>query len=124
MPGFLRISEAISDAFKEAQAIQIEEMAAKRDLKELEGQASTKADVAKVDVHVVELKRDIEAVKTDMLKWTAGMFAAQTALIIGAMFAMMKMNQPAQPTHTPPYVSQETRLPSPPPQAPAPQPVK
>ncbi|MBF0437454.1 MAG: hypothetical protein HQL77_19115 [Magnetococcales bacterium] len=61
------------------------------------------------------LKRDIEAAKADSIKWTAGMFAAQTALIIGATFAMLKTNQPnPQPTgyHTPPV--QEMRLPSPP----------
>ncbi|MBF0627186.1 MAG: hypothetical protein HQL91_03095 [Magnetococcales bacterium] len=40
------------------------------------------------------LKREIEASKSDTIKWTAGMFVAQTALIIGAMFAVMKMNQP------------------------------
>ncbi|MBF0192723.1 MAG: DUF1640 domain-containing protein [Magnetococcales bacterium] len=60
-------------------------------------------------------KGDVEAAKVEMIKWTAGMFVAQTALIIGAMFAVMKMNQPpAQPPayHAP--AAQEMRLPTPP----------
>ncbi|MBF0614800.1 MAG: DUF1640 domain-containing protein [Magnetococcales bacterium] len=57
-------------------------------------------------------KGDVEAAKAETIKWTAGMFAAQTALIIGAMFAVMKMNQPPAPvSHTPP--TQEMRLPTP-----------
>ncbi|MBF0263142.1 MAG: hypothetical protein HQL97_15035 [Magnetococcales bacterium] len=96
-------------------------------------QLSTKADVAKMDTHVLEiqrdikaldarieatkadLQRDIEAAKSDTIKWTSGMFAAQTALIIGAMFTVMKLNQPPAPL---PYVAppaQELRLPAPPP---------
>ncbi|MBF0165200.1 MAG: hypothetical protein HQM01_11995 [Magnetococcales bacterium] len=107
-------------------------------------QLSTKADVAKMDTHVLEiqrdikaldarieatkadlqrdieatkadLRRDIEAAKSDTIKWTSGMFAAQTALIIGAMFTVMKINQPPAPL---PYVAppaQELRLPAPPP---------
>ncbi|MBF0173889.1 MAG: DUF1640 domain-containing protein [Magnetococcales bacterium] len=64
------------------------------------------------------LKRDIEAAKSETIKWTAGMFAAQTALIIGAMFAVMKMNQqPAPVSHIPP--PQEMRLPAVPPTPPA-----
>ncbi|MEO5363080.1 MAG: hypothetical protein H7838_05590 [Magnetococcus sp. DMHC-8] len=96
----------------------------------LHAQLSTKADVAKVDLHVLELKRDIETTKAELkrdmaaieaglkrdiettkadlqkdialarvttIQWTAGMFAAQTALIIGAMFAVMRMNQPTPP---------------------------
>ncbi|MBF0401019.1 MAG: DUF1640 domain-containing protein [Magnetococcales bacterium] len=128
----------------------------------LHTQLSTKADVAKVDVHVLELKRDIETVKAELkrdiagthvriatveanlkkdiettkaelqkdialarvttIQWTTGMFAAQTALIIGAMFAVMKMNQP--PAYQPP--AQEMRQPAPPPApvAPAPAPPR
>ncbi|MBF0341729.1 MAG: DUF1640 domain-containing protein, partial [Magnetococcales bacterium] len=59
---------------------------------------------------VEALKRDIEAAKSETIKWTAGMFAAQTALIIGAMFAVMKMNQAHAPVYQAPP-SQEMRLP-------------
>ncbi|MEO5332692.1 MAG: hypothetical protein H7839_11770, partial [Magnetococcus sp. YQC-5] len=51
---------------------------------------------------------------TDTIKWTAGMFVAQTAIIIGAVFALIKMNQPnlqATVYHTPP--AQEMRFPAP-----------
>ncbi|MBF0435670.1 MAG: DUF1640 domain-containing protein [Magnetococcales bacterium] len=64
---------------------------------------------------ILRLEKDIESAKVATIQWTAGMFAAQTAMIIGAVFAMLKMNQPSlQPTgyHTPPV--QEMRLPAPP----------
>ncbi|MEO5332326.1 MAG: CCDC90 family protein [Magnetococcus sp. YQC-5] len=67
----------------------------KRDIKELDVKIETvKTDLQK-DMALMEsnLKRDIESSKVDTLKWTAGMFVAQTAMIIGALFAMMKMNQ-------------------------------
>ncbi|MBF0153678.1 MAG: DUF1640 domain-containing protein [Magnetococcales bacterium] len=97
-------AEALTDILRKVEESRLQELATKGD--------------------VLRLEKDIADAKTDMLKWTAGMFAAQTALIIGAMFAMMKMNQPAQPAYTPPHVSQEMRLPSPPPQPPAAQPVR
>ncbi|MBF0311540.1 MAG: DUF1640 domain-containing protein [Magnetococcales bacterium] len=68
--------------------------------------------------HLKELatKGDVEtavgAAKIEIIKWTAGMFAAQTALIIGAMFAVMKLNQPPAPVHQAP-AAQEMRLPVP-----------
>ncbi len=62
-------AEAISEAIKETHANQFEEMAAKRDLKELEGQLSTKADVAdlhKIDMHILELKQDAKEAKSEL----------------------------------------------------------
>ena len=62
-------------AIQEAHANQFEDMAAKRDLKALEGQLSTKADMAKVEVQILELKRDIKelelriAAEIAPLKW-------------------------------------------------------
>ncbi|MBF0214784.1 MAG: hypothetical protein HQM00_14690, partial [Magnetococcales bacterium] len=55
----------------------------------------------------------VEAAKVEMIKWTAGMFVAQTALSLGAMFAVMKMNQPHVPVYQVPP-AQEMRLPVPP----------
>ncbi|MBF0179809.1 MAG: DUF1640 domain-containing protein [Magnetococcales bacterium] len=79
-----------------------------RDIKELDAKiASTKTELQR-DIANVEAK--IEASKADTIKWTAGMFAAQTALIIGAMFAVMRPNQP--PPQLP--VAQEMRVPAPP----------
>lgn len=86
----------------------------KRDIKELDVKIETVIETSKL-----ELRKDIESAKVDTIKWTAGMFVAQTAMIIGALFAVMKMNQPnPQPTgyHTP--VVQEMRLPAPPTPAP------
>ncbi|MEO5331770.1 MAG: CCDC90 family protein [Magnetococcus sp. YQC-5] len=119
----------------------------------LNNQLSTKADVAKVNLNVLEIKRDIktldvkietirsdlkrdieaaklelhkeieitklalqkdiETSKVETLKWTAGMFAAQTALIIGSMFAMMKMTQPSHELRLPALPAQEMRMPAP-----------
>ncbi|MBF0161422.1 MAG: DUF1640 domain-containing protein [Magnetococcales bacterium] len=93
---------------------------------------TTKAELKRdIETTKAELKRDIETTKAELQKdialarvttiqWTAGMFAAQTALIIGAMFAVMRTNQPpAQPpVYQPP--AQEMRLPLPPPALSAP----
>ncbi|MBF0131358.1 MAG: hypothetical protein HQL75_02070 [Magnetococcales bacterium] len=63
---------------------------------------------------ILRLERDIQSAKVDTIKWTAGMFAAQTALIIGAMFAVMKMNLPSlQPPGNYASPVQEMRLPAP-----------
>ncbi|MEO5340591.1 MAG: CCDC90 family protein [Magnetococcus sp. MYC-9] len=81
-------AEAISEAIQETHANQFEDMAAKRDLKELEGQLSTKADVTKVEVQVLELKRDIKELELRMaaemapLKW--GM-----AVCVGGIIALI-----------------------------------
>ncbi|MBF0182743.1 MAG: DUF1640 domain-containing protein [Magnetococcales bacterium] len=97
-------AEALTDILRKVEESRLEELATKGD--------------------ILRLEKDIADAKADMLKWTAGMFAAQTALIIGAMFAMVKMNQPAQPAYTPPHASQEMRLPSSSPQPPAAQTAK
>ena len=56
-------AEAISEAVKETHLTQFEDVAARRDLKDLENQLATKvgvADVTKMDTHILELKRDIK----------------------------------------------------------------
>jgi uncharacterized small protein (DUF1192 family) len=85
---------------------------------------TAKASLQKeIETTKAELKRDIaaidariEATKADTIKWTAGMFAAQTALILGALFAIMRMNQPLPVVYQPP--AQELRLPAPVPAVP------
>lgn len=91
------------------------------DIKEMDVKAETrfrelggKIETMKVEI-LARVDTKIEASKVDTLKWTAGMFAAQTALIIGAMFAMLKMNQPnPPPTGFPLAPAPEMRLPAPP----------
>ncbi|MBF8272835.1 MAG: hypothetical protein HW380_1940 [Magnetococcales bacterium] len=81
----------------------------RRDIREMDG----KIETTKVEI-LARVDTKIETAKVDTIKWTAGMFAAQTALILGAMFAMLKMNQPnPQPTGSPLPSAQEMRLPAP-----------
>ncbi|HIJ83232.1 MAG: DUF1640 protein [Magnetococcales bacterium] len=88
----------------------------RRDIKELDVKIeAVRADLKRdMEATKLEMRRDVESAKADTVKWTAGMFAAQTALIIGSMFAVMKMNQPSSfppGYHTQPV--QEMRLPAP-----------
>ncbi|MBF0310228.1 MAG: hypothetical protein HQL56_11945 [Magnetococcales bacterium] len=111
-------AEAISEAFKEAQVTQASELAAKRDLKELEGQLSTKADVAKVEVHILELKRDIKELdvklETRLKELELRMVIKLGAMILAGVGLVVTANRiwpiPVQYIHAP---AQETRLPSP-----------
>lgn len=81
----------------------------KRDIKELDG----KVEAMKIEI-LAKVDTKIEASKGDTIKWTAGMFVAQTAIIIGALFAVMKMNQPTlQPLGYPTPPVQEMRWPAP-----------
>ncbi|MBF0341232.1 MAG: hypothetical protein HQL95_09775 [Magnetococcales bacterium] len=73
---------------------------------------ATKGDILRLERDIKELETRIETVKADTIKRTAGMFAAQTALIIGAMFAVMKINQPHAPVYQATPI-QEMRLPAP-----------
>ncbi len=61
-----------------------------------------------------ELQKDIALARVTTIQWTAGMFAAQTALILGALFATGRVWQPTaqQPVYQPPV--QEMRQTAPP----------
>ncbi|MBF0180167.1 MAG: DUF1640 domain-containing protein [Magnetococcales bacterium] len=109
------IPPAHAEAQAEALSVVLQNVEESR-LKEL----ATKGDILRLerDIKELEVKMDakIETAKADTIKWTAGMFAAQTALIIGAMFALMRNNQP--PPQLP--VAQEMRMPVPTLQTPSP----
>ncbi|MEO5334968.1 MAG: CCDC90 family protein [Magnetococcus sp. YQC-5] len=77
--------EMLSDVLQKVEASRMQELATKGDVREAE---------LRLEGKIESVRKDIEAAKSDTLKWTAGMFAAQTALILGALFAVMKMNQP------------------------------
>ncbi|MBF0161902.1 MAG: DUF1640 domain-containing protein [Magnetococcales bacterium] len=86
-------AEAISEAIKETSATQTEEFAAKRDLRELEGQLASKADVTRMDANIVELKRDIKELELRIsaeiapLRWgVAVCVGGITALILKTFF--------------------------------------
>ncbi|MEO5363260.1 MAG: CCDC90 family protein [Magnetococcus sp. DMHC-8] len=108
--------EMLSDVLQKVEASRTQELATKGDVREAE---------LRLEGKIESVRKDIEAAKSDTLKWTAGMFAAQTALIIGAMFAVMKMNQPVLPAaYQPPAQEMRQQVPAPalqaPPTAPAP----
>ncbi|MBF0142582.1 MAG: DUF1640 domain-containing protein [Magnetococcales bacterium] len=73
---------------------------------------ATRGDVLRLEKEVLRVEKGIESAKAETIKWTAGMFAAQTALILGAIFALMRMNQPhATPAPQQDSSVQEMRLP-------------
>ncbi|MBF0415731.1 MAG: DUF1640 domain-containing protein, partial [Magnetococcales bacterium] len=82
----------------------------KRDIKELDG----KIETTKIEI-LARMDTKMESAKVATIQWTAGMFAAQTALIIGALFAMLKINQHPlpQPIGYPTPPVQELRVPAP-----------
>ncbi|MEO5355145.1 MAG: CCDC90 family protein, partial [Magnetococcus sp. XQGC-1] len=93
---------------QKVEASRMQELATKGDVREAE---------LRLEGKIESVRKDIEAAKSDTLKWTAGMFAAQTALILGALFAVIKMNQP--PAYQPPAQEMRQTAPPPAPQAPA-----
>ncbi|MBF0154057.1 MAG: DUF1640 domain-containing protein [Magnetococcales bacterium] len=105
----------VPPAQAEAQANALSRVLQKVDANFQEGLA-TKRDVAEVRLEIEKVRKEISDSRSETIKWMVGMFAAQTALVIGAMFAMVKMNQPAPAAHTPSPASQEIRLPAVPPQ--------
>ncbi len=50
----------------------------------MEQLVATKADIE-------SLRREIVEAKADMLKWVAGLFVAQTALIVGTIITLVKL---------------------------------
>ncbi|MBF0614271.1 MAG: hypothetical protein G8237_10480 [Magnetococcales bacterium] len=56
------------------------------------------------------VRKEIALSKSETIKWTAAMFAAQTALIIGAMFGVMRM---VQPPHMPAHATVQEVRPAP-----------
>ena len=87
-------AEAISEAIHETHAAHLEDLASKRDLKELEGQLSTKADVVdltKIDMHILELKQDAKETKLELkrdIKELELRIAAEMAKIHGELATM------------------------------------
>ncbi|MBF0097680.1 MAG: DUF1640 domain-containing protein [Magnetococcales bacterium] len=55
-----------------------------------EDRLATKHDIALLQRDIAAIDAKVEATKADTIKWTAGMFAAQTALTLGALFAIMR----------------------------------
>ncbi|MEO5369970.1 MAG: CCDC90 family protein [Magnetococcus sp. DMHC-1] len=87
-------AKALSDALQQVEESRLRELATKGD--------------------VLRLEHEMASTKVEIIKWTAGMFIAQSALIIGALFAMFKMNQsPFQPGVHPAPTIQEMRQPAP-----------
>lgn len=83
-----------------------ERLATRREIEEVK--ADLQRDIEALGIKITqqretiraELKRDIEAAKTESIRWMAGMFVAQTALILGVLIGMSRM-QPPQPVTFP-----------------------
>ncbi|MBF0460533.1 MAG: hypothetical protein HQL87_03975 [Magnetococcales bacterium] len=95
---------AISEAIKETQIAQFEDLAARRDLKDLEGQLATKADVTRMDLHVLELKRDIEANRVELKRDIRELEYRMTIRVglmlvtaLGMLFTALRYFPPTQP---------------------------
>ena len=106
------------------------EASLKRDIKAMDLKIETVRSELKQDLALVEtsLRKDLALVEANLrgeikgidgqiasakagtLKWTTGMFVAQTALVMGVLFSLVKLNPPnVQPTAYPPP-AQEMRL--------------
>jgi hypothetical protein len=76
------------------QTIQIyrdEELATKGDIKVIEGHIKViEENIKRIDRDIAELKVTIEQVRSNLLQWMVTMLFGQTAIIIGAVFAMIK----------------------------------
>ncbi|MEO5344810.1 MAG: CCDC90 family protein [Magnetococcus sp. YQC-9] len=100
---------ALTSVLQQVEESRSKELAKKGDV------LSIKNDIVRLDnkIDFVEanLKTVIESSKADILKWVAGMFVAQTALILGVLFGLLK--GPTFPSVHPSPVAQEMRLPAP-----------
>ena len=72
--------------FTEEQA----EVLAGEQIRLLDGNLSTKADVAAVQADVAAVQADVAAVKAELLKWMVGAMTAQTGLIAGLIFGLVQ----------------------------------
>jgi hypothetical protein len=69
--------------------IHIEELAKKRDLKELELRITEV--IADVQREVTDVRREIAESKTEVIKWVAGMLVVQSGILVGGFFAVVKL---------------------------------
>ncbi len=104
--------EMLSDVIKKVEETRLQELADKGDVRESELRLEAK------------IESSVGNAKVEIIKWTAGMFVAQTALVFGVLFATGRMGQPTmQPTvYQPPAqeMHQSVPLPAPSPTLPVP----
>jgi hypothetical protein len=97
-------AEALTGALRQAQDIDLSNLATKADLAAVKADvaalaASMKADIAalaastKADLatHAATAKTDLAETKTEILKWMFGSMGVQTILIIGAVVSLTSM---------------------------------
>lgn len=82
------ISETITEAVEELEKSQLEQLATKGDIKQVELQ------IKEIDARITEIKAQLEVKiaesKVELIKWVVGMLLVQSGLMIGAMFAMFR----------------------------------
>ena len=74
-------AKGITTAFRDAQAAQSEEIATKQELRELASQLASKADMARVELHIQELRQDMKELEIRLIKWMVGTSGILFALI-------------------------------------------
>jgi hypothetical protein len=82
-------AHAISRVVKRAEESRLADLATKQDLKELDVklEARIKEVEARLELRIVQIK-------SDTIKWVAGMLIAQAAIIIGGFFAVARLLLP------------------------------
>ena len=58
----------------------------------IEKEQLTKKDIKQIEKEIVDIKLSIEKTKSGILQWMITVFAGQTAIIIGAFFAITKLS--------------------------------
>ena len=83
------ISETITEAVGELEKAQLEKLATKGDIKNIELQIKeVKARITEVEA---KLEIKIAEIKLEAIKWVAGLLFLQSGLVIGAMFTMFRV---------------------------------
>ena len=104
--------EMLSDVIKKVEETRLQELATKGDIRESELKLETKIESA------------VGNAKVEIIKWVAGLFVAQTALVFGVLFATGRMGQPTmQPTMMYQSPTQEMRQTAPVQSVPSPAPL-
>lgn len=90
-------AEALTQALRQVQNIDVSDLATKADLVALRAEMATKADLAdlrnEMKLESANLRREMAEMKTELIKWVLGIGFAQVAAIV----ALLKLLPGAHP---------------------------